>query len=226
MQVKRTLREEILQELGHLQGEYGPASGEGTSPIPYEEISVSFLESRNGCYKRVKKASRTRSNASRRQQNASKKRRISSKMPGLQSAMRRQLAWEAHGRRLPRTPHPLPIRRKKSVSSSSLPIRMRPKTSRVNRERISPKEFSAPQAERITYGSCRTTAQERRSGRTYGQRSGQKRNGGKERLDQGHRVERGNQEKVMASHGPRNKNRRPPAQRVGEAGETPNQREC
>ncbi len=31
MQVKSTLKEEILQELGHLQGEYGPASGEGVT---------------------------------------------------------------------------------------------------------------------------------------------------------------------------------------------------
>ncbi len=39
---KRTIKEEILHELGHLTGTYGPASGEGSSPIPWIEISGFF----------------------------------------------------------------------------------------------------------------------------------------------------------------------------------------
>jgi hypothetical protein len=39
---KRTLRQKVLDELGKLTGEYGPASGEGTSPIPWIEISGFF----------------------------------------------------------------------------------------------------------------------------------------------------------------------------------------
>ena len=41
---KHTLREDILQELGHLQGTYGPASREEAIPIPYQEISGFFFK--------------------------------------------------------------------------------------------------------------------------------------------------------------------------------------
>jgi hypothetical protein len=80
-QVNRTLREEILQELGHLQGEYGPASGEGTSPIPYEEISGFFFrverwllqtcqESESHAFERVEKAAKRIEEAADKLQNA------------------------------------------------------------------------------------------------------------------------------------------------------------
>jgi hypothetical protein len=43
-QAKRSLKEEIIRELGHLKGQYGPSPGEAPMSIPYEEIAGFFYD--------------------------------------------------------------------------------------------------------------------------------------------------------------------------------------
>ena len=41
-QAKRSLKEEVIQEIGHLKGTYGPCSGEDATSIPYSELAGLF----------------------------------------------------------------------------------------------------------------------------------------------------------------------------------------
>jgi hypothetical protein len=41
-QAKRSLKEEVIQEIGHLKGTYGPFSEEDATSIPYSELAGLF----------------------------------------------------------------------------------------------------------------------------------------------------------------------------------------
>jgi hypothetical protein len=69
IQAKRSIKEEVIQEIGHLKGTYGPFSGEDATSVPYSELAGLFhkielwivqtcQEDVSNAYERVEKAAK------------------------------------------------------------------------------------------------------------------------------------------------------------------------